>query len=335
MARKLKHRIVSSRAYNFVLSRWQNLRSAPQLRCVQNRLRTGDSCVLFSCIRNESHRIDFFYRYYKNLGVEHFVFIDNGSTDGFREWSADKADVSVWHTDASYKKAGFGVHWCNYLLQKYGTGKLCVTVDPDEFLVYPHMETRTIKDLGQHLKEIGRPCLHVLMLDAYSDRPIDETVMVPGDNPFDLCRYFDRDGYVQRSNYMSGTFVQGGPRLRAFNRDTPKEAPALNKMPVVWWRKHYRYQSSAHLMWPWSLNRTSMKTGVPLSGALFHFKFVSSLREKVNEEMVRRQHYGDSREYERYKENIRNSLYLKGVSIKYEGTEQLIGLGLINTGEWF
>ena len=334
MARKLKHRVVSSRAFNFVLTRWQNLRFGSQLHRVRNRLRKGDDCILFSCIRNEMHRMEFFYKYYKGLGVDHFVFVDNGSTDGFREWSANKADVSIWHTDKSYKKSGFGVYWCNYLLQKYGTGKLCVTVDPDEFLVYPHMETRTLKDLGQHLKEIGRPCLHVLMLDAYSDRRIDETVMAPGEDPFSLCPYFDHDGYVQRTNYMSGTFVQGGPRLRAFNRDTPKEAPALNKMPVVWWKKHYRYQSSAHLMWPWQLNRTSTRAGIPLSGALFHFKFVSSLQQKVEEEMTRRQHYGESREYKRYKDNILRSLYLDGVSIKYHSADQLEQLGLISRGEW-
>ena len=334
MARKFKHRFVDSCAYNFVLARWQNLRFGSQLRCLQNRLRKDDDCILFCCLRNEMHRIDFFYRYYKALGVDHFVFVDNGSTDGFREWSAGKDDVSVWHTDKGYKKAGFGIHWCNFLLQKYGTGKLCVTVDPDEFLVYPHMETRTLKDLGQHLKEIGWPCLHVLMLDAYSDKPIDGTVMAPGEDPFAICPYFDRDGYVQKSNYMSGTFVQGGPRLRSFNRETPREAPALNKMPVVWWQKHYRYQSSAHLMWPWSLNRTFMKTGIPLSGALFHFKFISSLQQKVDEEMTRRQHYGGSREYKRYRENIRGTLYAEGISVKYEGLAQLVELGLVNEGEW-
>lgn len=334
MAKKLRNRIISSRAYNFVVSRWQDVRFGGQLRCVQNRLGKDDGCILFSCIRNEMHRIEFFYKYYKDLGVDHFVFVDNDSTDGLREWSAGKDDVSLWHTDKGYKKAGFGVYWCNYLLQKYGTGKLCVTVDPDEFLVYPNMETRTIKDLGQHLKEIGRPCLNVLMLDAYSDRPIEETVMAPGEDPFALCPYFDRDGYVQRANYMSGTFVQGGPRLRAFNRDTPKEAPALNKMPVVWWKKHYRYQSSAHSMWPWRLNRTSTKLGIPLSAALLHFKFVSSLSEKVEEEMTRRQHYGGSREYKRYRDNIRSSLYLEGVSVKYENADQLVQLGLMNLGEW-
>lgn len=334
MARKLKHRIVSSHVYNFFLAHWQNRHFGRQLRCIHNNLGRTDGCILFSCIRNEMHRIEFFYNYYKALGVDHFVFVDNGSTDGFREWSTGRNDVSVWHTEKEYKKAGFGVYWCNYLLRKYGTGKLCVTVDPDEFLVYPHMETRTIKDLGQHLKEIGRPGLHALMLDAYSDRPIDETVMASGDDPFSLCPYFDRDGYVQRLTYMSGTFVQGGPRLRVFNRDTPREAPALNKMPVVWWKKHYRYQSSAHVLWPWKLNRTSTKAGVPVSAALFHFKFVSSLREKVEEEMTRRQHYGGSREYKRYRDNIGRSLYRDGVSLAYKNVAQLVELGLVSEGEW-
>ena len=335
MAKKFKNRVLSSRAYNFVLSRWQNIRFGGQLRCIRNRLRKSDGCILFSCIRNEMHRIAFFYDYYRALGVDHFVFVDNGSSDGFQEWSADKEDVSVWYTNREYKKAGFGVYWCNFLLRKYGTGRLCVSVDPDEFLVYPHMETRTIKDLGQHLKEIGRPVLGAVMIDAYSDRPIAETVMASGDNPFELCPNFDRDGYVQKLNYMSGTFIQGGPRLRALNRETPKEAPALNKIPVVWWEKEYRYQSSAHDMWPWRLNRASTKAGIPLSACLFHFKFVSSLKEKVEEEMTRRQHYGGSREYKRYKDNLRSTLYLEGVSVKYENPTQLVELGLMNRGEWF
>lgn len=334
MARKLKNGILDSRPYNFASSLWQAVRFGSQLRGVQNRLSKKDACVLFSCIRNEMHRIEFFCDYYRALGVDHFVFIDNGSDDGFREWSAGKADISVWRTDRGYRKAGFGVYWCNVLLRRYGTGRLCVSVDPDEFLVYPHMETRSLKDLGQHLKDIGRPVLSAMMVDAYGDRPILETTLEPGADPFLLCPYFDRDGYVQKLNYMSGTFIQGGPRLRVFNRETPKEAPALNKIPVVWWQKHYRYQSSAHDMWPWHLNRVWTKTGIPLSACLFHFKFVSSLRQKVEEEMVRRQHYGASREYRRYKDNIDNSLYCEGVSVKYEGPAQLQELGLMHEGEW-
>lgn len=77
-----------------------------------------------------------------------------------------------------------------------------------------------------------------------------------------------------------------------------------------------------------------MKAGVPVSGALFHFKFLSSLSQKVEEEMVRRQHYGGSREYKRYEENIRKILYFRKISVEYENPKQLIGLGLINEGEW-
>jgi hypothetical protein len=201
-------------------------------------------------------------------------------------------------------------------------------------LVYPHMETRSLKDLGQFLRENGQAAMGAIMLDAYSDRPLGETVLLPGGNPFELCPYFDRNGYVQKTNYMSGTFIQGGPRLRALNGSTPKEAPALNKIPVVWWKSHYRYQSSAHSMWPWTLNRMTGKGGILLSGGLFHFKFVAALGEKVEDELKRQQHYGGSREYKRYHENLEKSFFRKGLSLRYENSAQLVSLGLMNEGEW-
>ena len=278
--------------------------------------------------------MEYFYEYYKKLGVDHFIFIDNGSNDGFSEWYRSRDDVSVWYTEHGYKQAGFGVFWCNFLLEKYGTGRLCITVDPDEFLVYPHMETRSLKDLGQHLKEVGQPCLGTLMLDAYSDRAIRDTVLDYGDDPFALCPYFDRDGYTQKRNYMSGTFIQGGPRLRVLNRKTPKEAPALNKIPVVWWKKHYRYQSSAHDMWPWHLNRMTTKAGISLSGCLFHFKFIASLKEKSQEEIIRMQHYNNSIEYKLYNKNINSCFFKENISEYYINTSQLLSMGLMSEGEW-
>jgi hypothetical protein len=113
-----KHRyrnlVRNNAAYNWLLGTWRDLRFGRQLSPRQMRLKPEDRCILFSCIRNEMPRMDFFHRYYRDLGVDHFVFVDNGSTDGFAEWAKDKPDVSVWHTESSYKASGFGVYWCNY-----------------------------------------------------------------------------------------------------------------------------------------------------------------------------------------------------------------------------
>ena len=290
--------------------------------------------LLVVCLRNEAHRLPFFLDYYRRLGVDRFLIVDNDSTDGFRDYVKPMGDVSVWSTKASYLASNFGMQWCNHLLASYGVGHLCVTVDPDEFLVYPHIETRALADLGVFLKDENRACMHTLMLDAYSDRPVRETLYHSGDNPFETCPYFDRDGYIQRDGFGGGTFIQGGPRMRVFNRDDPYHAPALNKISVVWWEKTYAYRSSMHDMLPLKLNRAHHDGAVSITGCLFHFKFISTLEQKALEEAERKQHYAGGREYEKYRDQIESSLFQEGVSLRYRAPQQLIDLGLMSPGGW-
>ncbi|WP_153772200.1 glycosyltransferase family 2 protein [Labrenzia sp. CE80] len=318
--------------------RYKNgLTARGQLQSVYNRTKAiRDSDVLLvCCLRNERHRVSYFYEYYRSLGVDHFLFVDNGSSDGFQEWAHQHADVSVWKTEASYKNSNFGVEWCNYLLSRYGTGHLCLTVDPDEFLVYPHCETRSLAALGEHLKDSRKQSLSVLMLDMYSEGALEGANLEDGMNPFEVCRYFDRDGYVQRKNHLQGVFVQGGPRMRIHNREKPEISPALNKVPLVWWQRHFRYVSSTHNMEPLLLNRPNAKGSISLTGCLLHFKFVAALREKILEEKSRKQHYQAGREYEKYDENKGLTFFDLGISVEYQSPQQLVSLGLMTHGEWF
>ncbi|MCB1444685.1 MAG: glycosyltransferase family 2 protein [Rhizobiaceae bacterium] len=312
-------------------------RFAGQLAVKVNRTKNikHSDVLLFMCLRNELFRLPFFCDYYRKLGVNHFLIIDNDSTDGVREWARSQPDVSLWHTKASYKESNFGMEWCNYLLRKYGTGHLCVTVDPDEFLVYPCMERRSLRDLGEFMKLEKREVFHTVMLDAYSDRPLHETVYRQGDDPFDVCPYFDRDGYIQLQKTSSPTVTRGGPRMRVHNRLNPERAPALNKVPVVWWQWNFRYVSSMHDLKPTRLmNLYDAQVPDNICGALFHFKFFASLNEKAVEEMKRKQHYQGGTEYERYKEINSANFYEEGLSERYISPEQLISIGLMSRGNW-
>ncbi|WP_210275485.1 glycosyltransferase family 2 protein [Rhizobium sp. G21] len=160
-------------------------------------------------MRNELFRLPFFTDYYRKLGVRHFLIVDNDSTDGLIDWARGQKDVSVWHTKDSYKASNFGMEWCNYLLRKFGPGKLCVTVDPDEFLVYPNMETRDLRDLGEFMKNEKRDSFHCVMLDAYGKGPLSEATCSSGEDPFKVCPYFDRDGYVQEAQTDTDTYTRG------------------------------------------------------------------------------------------------------------------------------
>jgi hypothetical protein len=50
--------------------------------------------LLFSTVRNERVRLPYFLTYYRRLGIDHFLIVDNGSDDGTREYLADQPDVS-------------------------------------------------------------------------------------------------------------------------------------------------------------------------------------------------------------------------------------------------
>ncbi len=106
------------------------------LRPLANRtdqIRPSD-ILLFSTQRNEGVRLPYFLRYYREMGVGHFFFVDNDSTDGSADYLAEQPDVSVWTTRASYKRSRFGMDWLNWLLLKHAHGHWALTVDPDEFI---------------------------------------------------------------------------------------------------------------------------------------------------------------------------------------------------------
>jgi len=291
--------------------------------------------IVFAVMKNEAHRLRFFLDYYRKLGVGHFILVDNGSTDHFQEVVAGQGDISTFFTTASYKEANYGMYWANYLLLRYGCGHWCLTCDPDEFLVYPYVETRDLRDLTEYLDSLQERSFFTTMIDMYSDRPVEESYYPEGDNPLTTCPYFDETGYSKSYDpNFRNTFVQGGVRRRLLYGDNPEKAPALNKIPLVKWAPHFAYVESMHMAIPRRLNSVCYTTKT--SGALLHFKFISQLVEKVEEEAVAQQHWDSSSEYRKYGEAIktRTNLYEPSVSIQFENWQTLARCGLLNVGEW-
>ncbi|KAA0019003.1 glycosyltransferase family 2 protein [Salinicola corii] len=312
-------------------------RCGRSLKVQNNRTKTikKNDILLFVTMKNEVHRLEYFFEYYRGLGVNHFFVVDNGSDDGTSEFLAAQQDVTSFYTEGGYKDSNFGMHWLNYLLFKYGCGHWCFTCDPDEFFIYPHMEHRSLRDLTSHLESINQDSFFTVMLDMYSDKPVAESYYQAGTDPLDTCPYFDGSGYSKQYNTNHrNLFVQGGVRRRIFAKEEPGHAPALNKVPLVKWKWNYVYISSMHMMLPRRLNRCIDER--MLTGALLHFKFIGQLDNKVRQEMVAKQHYNDSAEYKQYGAVIekKDVLYNENVSVKYSGWQDLARRGLINLGGW-
>jgi Glycosyl transferase family 2 len=293
--------------------------------------------LLFVTVRNERIRLPYFLEYYRKLGVNHFLIIDNGSDDGSRDYLAAQSDVSLWATGEGYRQSRYGMDWLMQLLRRHGSGNWCLTVDVDEFLVYPFCETRSLRALTDWLDNAGVRSFGAMMLDMYPKGAMHEQPYREGQNPFEIAQYFDSGNYSIRRNWpYLNLWIQGGPRARLFFGDQPKKAPAMNKIPLVKWDPTYAYVSSTHMLLPRGLNLTyEAAGGEKASGCLLHAKFLDTFALKAEEELQRGQHYAESHEYRAYREGIANERDLWcNWSEKYINWRQLEILGLMSKGNW-
>lgn len=333
--------IIQSYRLRLQRKRWRirAFRKRRELQGVVNRTSEirPDDLLLFCTQRNEAVRLPYFLDYYREMGVGHFFFVDNDSTDGSLDYLAEQPDVSVWSTTASYKRARFGVDWLNWLQRKYAHGHWALTVDPDEFLVYPFCDTRPLRALTDWLDASSIKSFSAMLLDMYPKGRLDEQHYHEGQNPMEIASWFDSGNYTISRNYrFANLWIQGGPRSRVFFPDTPEKAPALNKVPLVKWDKKYTYVSSTHMLLPRGLNQVYDEWGgEKASGVLLHAKFLDTFGAKAAEELSRSQHYAGSVEYKAYAEQLKDNpqLWCKW-SERYINWRQLEILGLMSKGNW-
>ena len=231
--------------------------------------------------------------------MNHFFFVDNDSTDGAYEYLVDQPDVSVWHTRASYKRSRYGVDWLNWLQRQYAHGHWTLTLDPDEFFVYPFCDTRPLRALTDWLDASSIKSFSSMLLDMYPKGALNDQPYHEGQDPMDIACWFDSGNYTMKKNKRFGNlWIQGGPRSRVFFPDKPALAPALNKIPLVKWDRKYVYVSSTHMLLPRGLNLVYDEWGgEKASGVLLHAKFIDTFTQKAKEELDRKQHYSASVEY--------------------------------------
>ncbi|MEM6467549.1 MAG: glycosyltransferase family 2 protein, partial [Pseudomonadota bacterium] len=250
MARLLTQYSLRLERKKLLLRAWRRRR---ELSHVHGPLEFPQGPLVALCLRNEHPRLPHFFSYYRNLGIAHFLVVDNESSDGSAEWLADQPDCTVWRCFGSYKRARFGMDWINGLLNQHAQGRWVLTVDADELFVYPHMEHRPIRALTDWLDTQNLRAFGTLLLDLYPDQVETAQADAP---PLEVLTHYDAGNYQFERNARYGhVWIQGGVRQRVFFADTPSKAPALNKIPLVKWSKGLAYVSSTHHLLPRGMNR--------------------------------------------------------------------------------
>jgi Glycosyl transferase family 2/Galactosyltransferase len=279
--------------------------------------------MVVAVARNESTLLPHFLAHYRRLGAGHFVIVDNLSDDGSREGLLQQPDVTLYSADTEYRHSHFGVTWQEAVLAAHGLGRWAVLADIDEFLVYRSSATRPLPVLTSELQAQGADAALVLMVDMYPQGDLDDADFATTD-PFQAANCHDQrpllhwrlgaGAYSNSDNYLSA--------LR--HRLIPDSAPNMytsQKVALLRYQPWMRLSEGLHCASGVSRARERL--------AFAHFKYHRGFREKVMQEIARKQHFDDASEYRRYMNMLSEAggrFFDPALSQHYQGPDALLDM---------
>lgn len=284
-----------------------------------------NSIILLGVFRDEDILLEYFIKYYKKIGITHFIMIDNGSQDGSFEYLLNiDANIMLFQTFDSYSDSHFGTDWINHLLKKYCKNHWCLVVDIDE-LVY----IDNINKLISNMKNENCHLCRFLLLDMYSK---NNNKYKRGDDFLSHSNYFDKynDTYLKYSRpYPRGTpqatarcgsrwEIYGGVRKRICNIRCCLMKNSLffyNFFPIKLGNGyHCLIENQKELI---------IKEYSKLE-FLLHFKFIKPNFNKFIETRIKNnQDWNNSSEYKAYENLNLNDIFDPKFSIKIKNKKKL------------
>lgn len=288
-----------------------------------------DAVVLVSVIRNEAAILGDFLAHHRRIGVDRFVVLDNGSTDGTTERLAAEPDVDL-HLVRRRFLPPFKQGWINRAIAEYGHDRWYAYADADEHLVFDGCEpggsggAGGLRGLIAHAEARGLRRVRGMLVDMYAPGPLigrrGGTEMGPLAEAFPL---FDGDSYREML-CKQRISRQGGPRWRRFWRDGI--APELTKYPLFHIRAGEIFDNPHHL-YPYGGNFAS-----PCLVGILHFKFGGDFLSKIADALAHEQYFNGSAEYKHYRRVLAAD---PGLGLDYPGSRtyrspaDLLACGLI------
>lgn len=286
--------------------------------------RLADADIVLICVtRNAAKLLSSFLAHYRRVGVARFAFVDDRSDDGTRTLLEAEPDVDLFASDADFRQTAGGLVWRDMLVERYGRKRWYLSVDSDEYLVYPGYEDRPLSSFVADLERHRLRRAHAPMLDIYPDGPLGgaRPAAAPDAFPTEISPFFDGVGY-EIGHETFGTAVRGGPRRRLFGVEM-----RMSKFPLLFADRATRFAGGSH-HGPLPLGRNFL----PVHAVLLHHKFPAGAVDDFHEIARRGTHSGKSAFYKKIVAqddfNEATDLRYPG-SVRFEGSRQLVDLGFM------
>ncbi len=317
---------------NFESSGYSEQPFVESISIKQDAIRDAQIVAIMVC-KNEKYHLDALLQHHRNIGVDHFIYIDNGSNDGSIELMLEQYDVSLFATTQAYKNSRFGVNWMEAVLSNFCYGKWILVIDADELFVFDDFEETKINRLTAYADANGYDAYLAPMVDMYSKCKIKDA-HIEGNVPYKVCDFFDylKTMNVSQKNtygpFSNAGVFSGGLRARVFGEYNlaPTHSYLNQKFCLFKYKPTFRFVEGIHFM--------GNHNPAPIKVGLLHFKYHSRFFSKVQEQIKSGQHWNGSQEYKRYLSKLEHtpdlSLYDTNISLKYKSSVSLIEAGYMD-----
>ncbi|EGD48015.1 hypothetical protein Cpap_2701 [Ruminiclostridium papyrosolvens DSM 2782] len=233
-----------------------------------------------------------FLEHYNNLGVKHFVFIDDNSTDGTVEFLKGKPNVTVYQVNIKPSMV-YESEIRRAIIQSLFDNCWCLCVDVDELFDYPYSDRISLAQFLDYLNKNEYTAVVAYMLDMFSknSRVLDTNYT---DRLADKYCYYDIS-QVKKGKYFKHNlnfcnynvlsdkgmkYYYGGIRRKLFGKIVinKKEIPRylLIKHPLMFIDRKIEPITNPHFC-----NKAHI---ADVNGLLKHYKFTDSFIDKLNAE---------------------------------------------------
>ncbi|MCG5493461.1 glycosyltransferase family 2 protein [Ectothiorhodospira variabilis] len=345
------------------LGAWEDAFS-DAFKIVSGAVNLGQPTV-YSVVRDEMFFLPAFLNHYRSIGVEQFLFFDDQSQDGSRQYLAAQPDCVVISSEIKYGdvvellpvpgysvrsgKKRFGVLLKSLIPRVFLKEGYAIYADADEFLVLPEpfesvselfaaLEKNRISVVAASLVEMYPESLADLAEEAGQPETLHDLLA--------LAPFFDAKVLLELSPGSQARTEYRGASWRLFNHYgisrrhwINRHAPALIvkalglgnpstacvKTPVICWGGGVCLEGS---------HRANKPPGEAILLALMHFKFTPDLWRRMGFALKSGAYAGGSKAYRYYDALFRrmareDGLFLGEVSVRYEGLEAYSNAGLI------
>ncbi len=279
-----------------------------------------------------------FLEHYNGLGVKHFVFIDDDSTDGTVEFLRGKANVTVYQVNLKPSMM-YESEIRRAIIQSLFDNCWCLCVDVDELFDYPFSDRISLTQFLDYLNKNEYTAVVSYMLDMFSknSRVLDMNYtnrLVDKYCYYDISqvkkeKYFKHNINFCNYNILSDKgmkYYYGGIRRKLFGKlvINRKEIARylLIKHPLIFIDRKIEPISNPHFC-----NKAHV---ADVNGLLKHYKFTDAFIDKLNAD--RDYSFFGRMEHEEYSKILRekeNINFYSNESRKLENMEYLIKSGFL------